>query len=76
MAALKRQNAVLATRLRTAALTLATDENLCAMFGLTPEQLAPYRGDIDSARAVGMASLKHQRYKAQATRARSVTVKE
>jgi hypothetical protein len=65
----KRQNPVLLTRLRTAALTLATDADLCRMFGMTVEMLAPYRDEIEAARTQALVAYRHMRERARNRRA-------
>lgn len=52
--------------IRSAALKLAQDHEICAMLGIAPEQLAPYRAVIDKARASAMVSLRYHRMVAQA----------
>jgi hypothetical protein len=64
----RRDEARLVTRLRGAALSMATDADLCALTGLTPDGLAPYREIIEQARASALMSLKFQRMREQARR--------
>lgn len=52
--------------IRSAALKLAQDHEICAMLGVTPAELAPYREVIDKARASAMVSLRYHRMVAQA----------
>jgi hypothetical protein len=54
--------------IRIAAMKLATDADICAMTGLTPEGLAPHRELIDRTRAAAMASMKFRRMRAQASK--------
>lgn len=52
--------------IRVAAMKLATDAEICAMYGLIPADLMPYREMIDRARASAMVSLRYHRMVAQA----------
>ena len=49
-----------------AALTLATDDDICKIFGLTMEQLTRYRQLIERGRTEAMVSLRHSRARATA----------
>jgi len=62
--------AILESKIRVAAMQLASDSEICRICRITPEQLERYRGMIDAARAETMVSLKMERarLKARSTR--------
>jgi hypothetical protein len=64
----RRDQAALLMEIRVAAMKMASDADICAMTGLSPDELGPYREMIDQQRAQALASLKFQRMRAQASR--------
>lgn len=54
--------------IRVAAMKMSSDADICAISGLSPEELEPYREMINRTRAAALASLKYHRMKAQAAR--------
>jgi hypothetical protein len=50
---------------------LATDEELCRMFKLTPERLERYRGVIDKGKTLGMVALRYERAESVAKRGKA-----
>lgn len=50
-------------QIEMAALSMATDQDLCRIFQMQPAQLERYRGLIESARARALVALKNERAK-------------
>lgn len=50
--------------IRIAASQMASDDEICRMYGLGPDMLAKYRDVIDQARARAQVALKYQRMQA------------
>ncbi len=60
---------ILAAKIYTQARLMATDEDLCKVCGITPEQLDDYRAVIEEARTAALVSLRFERARGKVRKA-------